>query len=68
MWDSTRFFHKMANSHRTRNNIDRICIGGDWLNGAEEVRTCIVNAFKVLLSDRGDWRDSPEGLNFSRLD
>ena len=61
------FFHKMANSHRKRNNIDRIRIGGDWLNCTEEVRTSIVNAFKVLLSDPGDWRASPEGLNFSRL-
>ena len=60
-------FHKMANSCRKRNNIDRIHIGGDWLNGIEEVRTGIVNAFKVLLSDPGDWRASLEGLNFSRL-
>ena len=61
------FFHKMANSHRKRNNIDWIRIGGDWLNGTEEVSTGIVNAFKVLLFDPGDWRASPEGLNFSRL-
>ena len=61
------FFHKMENSHRKRNNIDRIRIGGDWLNGTEEVRTDIVNAFKVLLSNPGDWRVSLEGLNFSRL-
>ena len=50
------FFLKMTNSHRKRNNIDRIRIGGDWLNCTEEVRTSIVNAFKVLLSDPGDWR------------
>ena len=56
----------MANPHRKRNNINRIRIGGDWLNGTEEVRTCIVNAFNVL-SDLGDWRASPKGLNFSRL-
>ena len=61
------FFHKMANSHRKRNNIDWIRIGGDWLNGTEEVSTGIVNAFKVLLFDPGDWRASPKGLNFSRL-
>ena len=45
------FFHKMENSHRKRNNIDRICIGDRWLNGIEEVKTGIVNAFKELLSD-----------------
>ena len=27
-----------------------------------------MNAFKVLLSDPGSWRASPEGLDFSRLE
>ena len=57
----------MTNSHRKRNNIDRIRIGGHWLNGTKEVRIGIVNAFKVLLDDLGAWRASLEGLNFSRL-
>ena len=64
---NTGFFHKMANSHRKRNNIDRIRIGDRWLNGTKEVKTGIVNAFKELLSDPGAWRASPEGLKFSRL-
>ena len=51
---NTGFFHKMENSHRMRNNIDRIRIGGDWLNGIEDVRTGIVNALKVLLFYPGD--------------
>ena len=57
----------MANSHRKRNIIDRIRIGDHWLNGTKEVKTGIVNAFKVLLGNPGAWRASPEGLNFSRL-
>ena len=61
------FFHKMANSHRKRNNIDRIRIGDQWLTGTEEVKFGIVKAFKELLGDTGGWRASPEGLNFSRL-
>ena len=65
---NTGFFHKMANSHKKSNTIERIRIGGDWLEGDEEVRTGIVNAFKVLLSDPGSWRASPEGLDFSRLE
>ena len=58
----------MANSHKRRNTIDRIRIGGEWLEGEGEVRTGIVNAFEGLLSDPGVWRASPEGLEFSRLD
>ena len=64
---NTGFFHKLANSHRKRNNIDRICIGDQWLTGKEEVKFCIVKAFKELLGDPGGWRASPEGLNFFRL-
>ena len=64
---NTGFFHKMANSHRKRNNIDRIRIGDQWLTGIEEVKLGIVKAFKELLGDPGDLRASPEGLNFSRL-
>ena len=58
----------MTNSHKKSNTIERIRIGGDWLEGDGEVRTGIVNAFKVLLSDPGTWRASPEGLDFSRLE
>ena len=50
---NTGFFHKMENSHRKRNNVDRIRIDDHWLNGTEEVKTSIVNAFKVLLGDPG---------------
>ena len=64
---NTSFFHRMANSHKRRNNIEMIQIRGVWVNGDDEVRTGIVNAFKELLSDPGVWRASPEGLNFSRL-
>ena len=65
---NTRFFQRMANSHRRRNNIDRIRIGGDWLNGEENIKIGIVNAYKNLLSDLGGWRASPESLVFSRLE
>ena len=50
---NTGFFHKMANSHKRRNTINRILIGGVGLIGEREVRTGIVNAFKGLLSDPG---------------
>ena len=65
---NTSFFHKMANSCKRRNNIERIRIKGVWVNGEEEARIGIVNAFKELLSDPGVWRASPKGLNFSKLE
>ena len=63
-----RFFQRMANSHRRRKNIDRIRIGGDSLNGEENIKIFIVNAYKNLLSDPGGWRASPESLVFFRLE
>ena len=65
---NTSFFHIMVNSHKRRNTIDRIQIGGEWLEGEGEVRTGIMNTFKGLLSGSSVWRASPEGLDFSRLD
>ena len=58
----------MANSRKRRSNIERIRIKGVWVNGEEEARIGIVNAFKELLSNPGVWRASPEGLNFSKLE
>ena len=57
----------MANSQRRRNSIDRIRIGGDWQHGEENVRSSVVNAYKIMLTDLVGWRDSPEGLLFSKL-
>ena len=48
---NTGFFHIIANSHKRRNNIERIQIRGVWVNGDDEVRTGIVNAFKELMFD-----------------
>ena len=65
---NTGFFHRMTNSHKKSNTIERIRVNGEWIEGDEEVRIGIVNAFKELLSDPGTWRASPEGLDFSRLE
>ena len=46
---NTGFFHIIANSHKRRNTIDRIRIGGEWLEGEGEVRTGIVNALRFAV-------------------
>ena len=48
---NTGFFHKMANAHRRRNNMDKIKINGAWLTEENDIREEIVNAFKMLLSN-----------------
>ncbi|RVW67635.1 putative ribonuclease H protein [Vitis vinifera] len=65
---NTGFFHKMANAHRRRNNVDRIKINGAWLTEENDIREGIANAFKTLLSNPGDWRPSVSRLQFEMLE
>ena len=64
---NTRFFHKMANSHRRENQISKMRINEAWLTEEEELRQGVVEAFKTLLSDTGEWRASLDGLSFQRI-
>ena len=45
---NTGFFHRMANSHRRRNNINKIKIDGRWLTVDNEIRHEIVDNGKHL--------------------
>ena len=49
------FFHKMANAHRRRNNVNKIRINGVWILEENEIKEGVVNAFRSLLSNPGDW-------------
>ena len=40
------FFHRMANSHRRRNTINKIKINGEWLMEDSKIRQGIVEAFE----------------------
>lgn len=60
-------FHGMANSLRIKNSISRIRIQSAWVEGIEEVRVRIANAFQDLLLDSGEWKASIEAISFSLL-
>ncbi|KAL6320158.1 hypothetical protein AAG906_004667 [Vitis piasezkii] len=64
---NTNFFHRMANAHRRRNNMERIRINGVWKSEENGMSEGIVNAFKTLLSNPGDWRPSLAGLQCEQL-
>ena len=51
---NTGFFHRMANAHRRRNNMDRIRINGVWNSEENEISEGIVNAFRSLPSNSED--------------
>ena len=51
---NTGFFHKMANTHKRRNYVDKIKINGVWLSEENEIKEGVVKAFRSLLSDPRD--------------
>ncbi|RVW25093.1 hypothetical protein CK203_113755 [Vitis vinifera] len=57
----------MANVHRRRNNVDQIRINGVWHSEENEISERIVNAFRSLLSNPGDWRPPLFGLQCETL-
>ena len=59
---NTGFFYKMVNAHKRRNNVDKIRINGVWLTEENGIKEGIVNAFRSLLSNPGDWRPSVSRL------
>ena len=64
---NTGFFHRMANAHRRRNNMDRIRINGVWNSKENGISEGIINAFRSLLSNLGDWRPPLSGLQCETL-
>ncbi|RVW64332.1 putative ribonuclease H protein [Vitis vinifera] len=64
---NTSFFHRMANAHRRRNNMERIRINGVWKSEENGMSEGIVNAFRTLSSNPGEWRPSLAGLQCEQL-
>ena len=58
------FFPKMANMHRRLNHISRIKVSGIWLNEEMEIKERVLNAYKNLFFDEGEWRPSAINLDF----
>ena len=50
---NTGFFHKMANSHRRRNGINKIRVDGNWLIDDNAIQRGVEDTFKRLLSESG---------------
>ena len=62
------FFHKMTNTHKRRNYVDKIKINGVWFSEENEIKEGVVKAFRSLLSNPRDWRPSLSGLQFEMLE
>ena len=62
------FFHKMANAHRRRNNVNKIRINGVWILEENEIKEGVVNAFRSLLSNPGHLCPPLSGLQCETLE
>ena len=61
------FFRKMANAHRTGNQITKMRINDVWITEEIELKQGIVEAFKSLMSETGEWRASIDCLSFQTI-
>ena len=66
--NNTRFFYRVANSHRRTNHIRGIEVDGAFYEDEEEVRSKVVNFYQELYSESNTWRPSIDGLEFARIE
>ncbi|XP_042969089.1 uncharacterized protein LOC122301772 [Carya illinoinensis] len=68
-WDrSTKFFHRIANSHRRNNVIEVLHTDGRVLLGRDVIKERIVQFYEKLLTEQYTWRPKVDGLAFDSID
>ena len=65
---NTKFFHKMANSHKKHSERTGLKIDRVWHREGQDMKQDIINVFQSLLANPGDWRANVDGLTFSKLE
>ncbi|KAF5461269.1 hypothetical protein F2P56_017384, partial [Juglans regia] len=64
----TKFFHKVANSHRRNNNIEALTSGTQVLSSSPELENHIVQYYENLLTETANWRPKLDALHFKTFD
>ncbi len=64
---NTRFFHRVADSHRRNNSIMNLRVNGVLTNDKEAIKGCITQFHQQLFSEPNDYRPHLDGLAFSRI-
>ena len=62
--NNTKFFHKMANSHRRYNHLNFLEVNGVIYEEGAAVATQVVQFYKTLYQESKEWRPFVEGLVF----
>jgi hypothetical protein len=65
---NTRFFHKVANSHRRYNRVEVLRINGVLSDDPTEVKDHVVQFYQSLYSDRNTWRPKMDNQDILSID
>jgi hypothetical protein len=65
---NTKFFHRVANSHRKFNQVDSLMINGIISRNHAEIKEHLVHFYSNLYLENYRWRPRVEGLSFSSID
>ena len=65
--NNTKFFHKMANSHRMFNHLRTLEVDGVVFEEESEVTNQVVQFYKNLYKEIEGWRPFVDGLEFDRI-
>uniref|UniRef100_A0A2N9GYT9 DC1 domain-containing protein n=1 Tax=Fagus sylvatica TaxID=28930 RepID=A0A2N9GYT9_FAGSY len=65
--NNTKFFHKMANSHRRRNQIKSIEVDGSRFDEESSIRHQVVQFYKSLYQETEEWLPDVDGLSFASI-
>ena len=63
--NSTRFFHRLANSHRRATHISNVEVDGVLYEDEFAVRSQVVQFYQELYTKTDTWRPTVDGLDFA---
>ena len=66
--NNTRFFHRVANSHRRTNYLRGIEVDGVLYEDEDEVRSKVVHFYQSLYTESNTWCPSMDGLEFTSIE
>ena len=64
---NTKFFHRVTNSHRRFNSIDRLMVDGELSSDPEAIAECISCFYRRLYSENVTHRPVLDDVEFSRI-
>ncbi|WMV36831.1 hypothetical protein MTR67_030216 [Solanum verrucosum] len=65
--NNTRFFQRMAASHKRYNNSDRLIINGEEVKDREAIKVNMIEFYRKLYTESEMWRPSFEYVNCPRI-